>query len=646
MSSGLIGIYTILLGFAVTPKFQPNDTELRYLLHETFTDGSLTEGMWNARLNLVERKDIDPTQSGKALGGLDNLGGGYLHFWDPRGSDLPFLYSLKTFERRPGRCLAVVHCGTIHRGGPITMQFAGSMEPQDRFSTGPGWAPGQFQGSPVMLNTAVPFDEGIRGPAQHNDNVDTLFLTVLRRNGAFYLASGEPTATPPRAKLCYVSHTGQGGPYHVALTGGPANPRFYSVCVMDLPGQWEQPFGIADVVDLFDRHELSKPDRGGTVWESTGKWTVRNRELICHSDGLVLTDAGSRDAYMEVIAVPGKETKMMGIVLRADGPGNLLRFGLTRNGARLVKRTDGQETEITASDAVKLSAGNGNQLAVRLEDDWFDLLVDDVSIGQGRISFTQGGTKVGLTASGGDAVFQEFVKWPLYVTIPDQLVGEMPSVPLKVDGEIILYDDFQDGDGPMDGRKPGIGQGRWKIHSGTWAVRDGAATLAESPGMALIDCGATDYEISATIDMVGDPDFPGFYARVSGPDADGQINARFLWQNASPEIEVWDRPAATQENVKRWARPEGGIPMVLINATNITYGARPGSRDLPGRIRPGEKHLLRLVVRGNRVSYFCDDFLVGTAPTRVVNGTWVGLGMSPHGNAKCRWLDFTVRAFE
>ena len=117
MSAGLIGVYTILLGFTAGSQSQPNDTELRYLLHETFIDGSLTEGMWNARLNLVERKDIDPTQSGKALGGLDNLGGGYLHFWDPRGSDLPFLYSLKTFERRPGRCLAVVHCGTI-QGNP------------------------------------------------------------------------------------------------------------------------------------------------------------------------------------------------------------------------------------------------------------------------------------------------------------------------------------------------------------------------------------------------------------------------------------------------------------------------------------------------------------------------------------------------
>jgi hypothetical protein len=625
---------------------------LPYLLHETFADGQLTAGLWRTRLRLVTRKDVDPTQSGLSLGGLNNLGGGYLHFWDPRGADPPYLCSTPRFDRRPGRCLVVGFCGTVHRGGPVTVQFSDKAPPDDRFGAGPGWAPGQSQGPPWVLNTALPFDAGRKGPAQHNDNLDTLFLTVLREQGAFYLTAGEPTTMPPKARLCYVSHGGHGGPYHVALTGGPAHARFYSVAVLDLPGPWQEPLAVAEMVDCFDRTSLGRPDRGGTPWQPHGTWTLAEGKLTCHGDGVLLTDFGSSHAYVEVLAAAGEKTDMLGIVLRAKDADNLLRFELRRDGARLVRRASGEETGRSVAGDFKLTAGSRHRLAARLEGNEIALLVDDAVAGRDDVppswieAFQTGGTRIGMAASGGEAVFAQFVNWPLYVDLPGQLAGHLPPVPLKADGQIVLQDDFEGGPGAMDGRRPKIGSSAWQVRQGTWTVEDGAAVLAESPGMVLIDCGQTDYEISSTIDMRGTPDFPGFYARVSGPSADGQINARFLWQNASPEIEIWDRPAATPENLQRWGRPSGGIPMVLVNATNISWGAAPGSSNLPGRIRPGQRHVLRLVVRGNRLSYFCDDVLVGTAPTRVPHGTWIGLGMSPHGNAQCRWQDLTVRAFK
>jgi hypothetical protein len=622
-----------------------------WLLEERFADGRLTDGLWDARLRMVTRKDIDPTQSGRALSGLDNLGGGYLHFWDSKGEEIPFLVSAARFDRRPGRCLAVAFCGTVHRGGPVNAQFSERATPEDRFSAGPGWAAGQFQGPSWMVNTAVPFDAGRRGAAWRNENVDTLFLTVLRKRGAFFLTSSEPDAAPPLARLCHVSHSGSGDAYHAALLGGRAHARFHAAGLLDLAGPWREEFGIATIVDRFDRGTAGRPDRGGTPWQRTGTWTLADGALTCRDGGVFLTDAGTRGAFVEVLASAGKDSARAGIVLGACGADNLLRFDLCREGARLVRRSAGTETHRWLSRDVRLEAGRTRRLAARLEGDDITVCVDDAAVGTGRVprawlqDHEPRGTRMGVAAEGAGAAFDTFVAWPLSVRLPPGVASLLPPVPVQADGDVVLHDDFEGDAGPMDGRRPAMGRGTWHVHRGTWRIEDGAAVLAESPGMVLMDCGHTDYEISTTIDMRGPPDFPGLYARVSGREAGGRIHARFLWQNASPEIEVWDRPAGTPQNRRRWAGEGGGIPTVLINATNISYGARPGSPDLPGRIRPGERHVLRLVVRGNRVSYFCDDVLVGTAPTRLRRGTWIGLGMSPNGNARCRWLDVTVRAF-
>ena len=186
----------------------------------------------------------------------------------------------------------------------------------------------------------------------------------------------------------------------------------------------------------------------------------------------------------------------------------------------------------------------------------------------------------------------------------------------------------------------------WKVGQGEWTIEKGAAVLKKAPGYVRLDFGVSDCEVTAKIELPpvapasGDW-FGAIHARASGPGNlhnVGGINARFLWQGGSNEIEVWDRPLETPENLKRWAArsgPNAGRLLTeLINATNI----RP-------TLRPGQTHDLRIIVRGSRVSYFCDDLLVGTANTRVSHGTWVGLNIDDHGDAGIRFLDFSVRAF-
>ncbi len=224
----------------------------------------------------------------------------------------------------------------------------------------------------------------------------------------------------------------------------------------------------------------------------------------------------------------------------------------------------------------------------------------------------------------------------------------IPPVPLRADGDPLVRDDFEAPDGtPLDGRVPKWGRHPWKAGQGEWVIERGAAVLKKAPGVITVDCGRSDYELTAVIELPKNPAapgldwFPGIFARGSGPgtlNSVGGIDARLLWQSGSNEIEVWDRPRETPENLQRWkasSGPNAGRLLTeLINATNITP-----------LLRPGQTHALRIIVRGSRVSYFCDDQLMGTANTRVAHGPWVGLIIGANGDTGARFLDFSVRAF-
>jgi len=575
-----------------------------HLIDEAFSSGALTPGIWNAKL---ENARFEP---------------GYLYF--PQGplDRAPSLVSTRKYDRKPGLCLAAVYLGNIHRGGnkdenPV-VQFSSTGALEDRAYAGPGWTMGQNLGR--SLNGAIPLLQktGMRSYPIRNDNIDTLFLTVLREKGAFYLTCGEPASTPPRAKLWHVSHTGDTPAYHVAVSGGKANARFASLTLTDLGGAWAQPYGLASIPpqDL-----------------APGK----------------LLDA-SADGQWEVTATAGPATKAVGLILRAKDEANHYRFELTPEGSRLVRRLDGRDSIVEGSGwrDMKLVPGKPWRLAVRMEEGSVNLLIDDVpaTYGMDLPPLEAIGSKVGVMSTGG-AEFREFVGWPTSVEIPETLAAKIPPVHLRAEGDVVVRDDFEAPDGtPLDGRVPKWGRHPWKVAQGEWSIERGAAVLKKAPGVIAVDCGYSDYELSAVIELPKNPPakgdwFPGILARApsSGPfHRVGGVAARFLWQSGSNEIEVWDRPPGTPENLKKWAAADGPdkgrLLTELINATNITP-----------LLRPGQTHTLRLVVRGSRVSYFCDDLLVGTANTRVSHGPWVGLFVDNEGDASVRFLDFTVKVF-
>jgi len=555
-----------------------------HLIDETFAEGRLTPGLWEEHL---EGARFEP---------------GYLFFPSAEKGPAPSIRSTRAYERKPGLCLAVAYLGNVHRGGMK------DENPRVEFEPGPGWTMGQHQGR--FLNTAVPLVEknGIRNFPIRNDNLDTLFLTVLRERGAFYLTCGAPGSTPPRASLRHVSHTGDAKDLRVSVRGGRANARFGSVTLTDLGAAWAEPYDIATL------HEAQPAAARLTDGDADGQWEVD-----------VTPKAGP-----------------VALIVRAKDADNHYRFELTAQGTRLVRRIGGKDADVAATTwrEVTLLAGVPHRLSVRMEGSMVDLFIDDVPAVYGwELPAVEAlGTGIGVT---GDGDFRDLVAWPASVEIPEALAAKLPPVLLRADGDVIVHDDFEAPDEtPLEGRVPKVGRHPWKVGKGEWTIEQGAAVLKQTPGWLRLDSGYTNYEVTATIELPKTAPpwpndwFPAIQARSSGPGpipVAGGLNARFLWQGGSNEIEVWDTPVDTPEARRRWGAP---IRTELINATNITP-----------MLRPGQTHALRIVVRGSRVSYFCDDALVGTANTRVGQGAWVGLNIDEKGDAGARFLDFTVRGF-
>jgi hypothetical protein len=265
---------------------------------------------------------------------------------------------------------------------------------------------------------------------------------------------------------------------------------------------------------------------------------------------------------------------------------------------------------------MKLVPGKPWRLAVRMEGDSVNLLIDDVpaTYGMDLPPLEAIGSKVGVTSTGG-AEFREFVGWPTSVEIPETLAAKIPPVHLRAEGDVVVRDDFEAPDGtPLDGRVPKWGRHPWKVAQGEWSIERGAAVLKKAPGVIAVDCGHSDYELSAVIELPKNPPakgdwFPGILARApsSGPFLQvGGIAARFLWQSGSNEIEVWDRPPGTPENIKKWAAPDGPdkgrLLTELINATkpHAAAPAGPDPRAAPRRPRKPGELLLRRPARGHR----------------------------------------------
>lgn len=197
-----------------------------------------------------------------------------------------------------------------------------------------------------------------------------------------------------------------------------------------------------------------------------------------------------------------------------------------------------------------------------------------------------------------------------------------PATTGSTGGLFALVDTFSSPDGtPLEAHDR-----VWRTAGNSWEVVGGRARMRAPgvSGIATVDTGRPDHEISAAITLPSStaryPDdwFAGLFGRYA--DADNNIRARYLYQDNSPEVEVWEI-----------SNGRG----TLLDFVNLG----------PDALLPGSMHTMRLVVDGARVLVYHNGVLVAEGRTSLTGGTRAGIGVSdnlPYGQPQ--WDDVHVRA--
>jgi hypothetical protein len=224
------------------------------------------------------------------------------------------------------------------------------------------------------------------------------------------------------------------------------------------------------------------------------------------------------------------------------------------------------------------------------------------------------------------------------VPVGDLPVGELapavaPPVPTAVPptavpptptprGPFELVDAFAGADGtPLS-----VHNRAWRIDGGGWELSGNRARMGApgGSGAATVDAGSPDHEVQAAITLPPSTErypsdwFAGLYARFADPNSN--IRARYLYQDNSPEVEVWEINAGRG---------------TLLDFVNLG----------PDALLPGSTHTMRLVVDGRQVVVYHDGAPVARGQTGLTGGARAGIGVSdnlPVGRPQ--WDDVRVRA--
>jgi hypothetical protein len=184
----------------------------------------------------------------------------------------------------------------------------------------------------------------------------------------------------------------------------------------------------------------------------------------------------------------------------------------------------------------------------------------------------------------------------------------LPATPVPAaapPGQARFADDFT----ARNGTPLNVHNAAWIVDAGQWEIQGNRARMRSgaTSGAAMIETSGLDHEISATITLPAATApypqdwFAGLFARYR--DNDSHLRARYLYQNNSPEVELWqiDEGRAT-----------------LLDYVNLG----------PDGLLPGSTHRMRVVVQGANVSVYHDGRLTASGRTTLTRNTRVAIGVS------------------
>ena len=459
------------------------------------------------------------------------------------------------------------------------------------------------------------------------------FLGTIPRPGGGYLVvaaqgmSGGGYAVFPQATLLWVEDAGDDANLYALLWGRDSVWLADHARVLDdaeLPAALTTRFGAAVAADDFQRADgalSGSTPVGAKAYAVSGAPAISGGALSVPSGATFRFDPGVRCRWVELTVTAA--TAGFAFYFRNNGTAAASGFSLYCDPGETGLWNEGAGSGVQATTSTVWSSG-AHRLRVLDEGTSVRLFLDDVDV-LGAVAVSSYATQFGIgftNYSGGAVTVDDVAAWPTALAVPASF-GPFPSPP-QGGGSALSADAFTAGDGTA---LPAY-DAAWTVRSGTWEIATNRARMTASGvnGVATRGTGAAgaDHEVRADILLPATTAtyptdwFAALFARWSAGTT--WIMARYLYQNNSPEVEVWENNAGAQ---------------TLIGYVNLGVGV----------LAAGSTHTLRLAVRGDQVAAYHDGELVVQATTTVLTGADAGMGVAdslPHGQPA--WDNLEIRA--
>jgi len=562
---------------------------------------------------------------------------GFLNFLAPKGSPAwsdPALYSVPAFARQGGLTLSTTMRATVSDvQGPYAL-FSPSRFPANPATVGYGTGLDSFGGNGgrnLHFGALTP-----NGTISYNNVVaqggDYVLATTLRPTGSYHFVIGDQMGAYPTGTLLWVNDTGSDPSLYTGLDATAGSAYVTDTKVQTLGGAFASQYGLAVAADTFNRQDSASL---GTLEVGGATWTNNGLQLVSHAlvpaagqSGPVSAsfNAGVSEGLYEVsFTTPSSPAADLSLYFRYQDSANWLRVRCANWAIFVEKSLGGVQSTLYATGATSCAPSTTYRMVIRAHGSAITSWLNNVNMEFSDPGVTDSsllsatGVQVEIGNNGAAPTINKVAVWPKQVTFP----ADFDAYPTKPDqGPVTLFRDvFTDTNGTrLQNHTPQTG-GPWTENLGVWTITNNDVAPAAPNAIATVDVGQSDYSMASTIDLSSGTGWSSVNGWEFGPvfryqDPNNYVFARYLWQNASPEIEIFE------------IRNGQGR---LLNAKNIT-----------GLVSLGSTHVMRVSVVGQQIAVYSDGVFIESATTTLLTGTRVGLAVEDQPVNMSGFHDFVV----
>jgi hypothetical protein len=439
----------------------------------------------------------------------------------------------------------------------------------------------------------------------------------------------------PTATLFWVNDTGSDDPVYVGLNNkNGSGDTISSLRVRDFSGDFASQYGLAEAADTFsraDNSDLGSTEVGSLDWTNSGMEISGNQLTNLGTDGVYAEfDPSVNEGIWEMtFTTPSTSMGWVAMYFRYKDSNNWWRVRCNSSQYWLEKSVGGSYSLVDTTGAFNCATNTTYRLVIRAHGSVINAyfnssnpMFTDAGIVDSSLLGTSGATGVRIEfGSGNPSVVDNVAVYPKTISLPAD-AENFPTVPSS-GTTTLISDSFTDGDATsLDTHSPetNIPGGSWIEHVGDWSINSNSVTPSSVPAYTTIETGQTDMSLSADFNLGNGPSNPSdWFNNLVGIwiDSNNYMVARFLWQEASPEIEFWD----------------------AVDGSTANFCAT----SLVGDVLENTTYNMEMNIVGKKVGIYLDGKLVLECFTSNLTGTRAGIGVDSLGLSTNSVDNFVVK---